>query len=844
MEAVQSRMLDAVGPLSAIHAAAVMAQEKRELMHPDSVLEAINYALVHLGNANSQATYQRQRSIMGKINPSAVSLLAKEKLEASETDLFGNALRKSIKEAGEARKDFGMGFSNQPYSGQRPTSFRPKFGRSPFREQRHFRGRPYDFKGRSSFRGSGTNSFRSSPKGESIEKDFKPLVGGRLKYYLHFWESITSDPWILNSVSGYSLPFKEIPNPYLNPPPHILGEDKSIIENEILSLLDKNAIEEASTQYFLNQIFLVPKKDGVSWRPILNLKPLNKYLRTEHFKMESVSLLRDILKPGMWLTKLDLKDAYFTVPISKPDRKYLQFSWGSKIYEYKCMPFGLATAPFTFTKITKPLVSLLRQEGILLLIYLDDLLILSESFDQGKIECSRVKSVFESAGFILNTERSVLNPSQQMEYLGIIVDTCSYTFQLPLSKRDKIVSHALCLLQHSHTTPRNLAKFIGQITATKLALRTSTLKVRQCQLALINALRQNENWDHRMDLPTEARQEINWWSEAKNLSLSSPILDEEPSLEIESDSSLQAWGAVCNGIRTGGKWTVNDLNTYTHINQLELYASFLALQCFWEPGIVSVKLKLDNQTAVSYLNKLGGTHSPSLNRLALEVWSWALQRKIWIIAEYLPGIKNTIADWESRNQTDRSSWKLHQKVFQQLMLHCPCKVDLFADRTNHQLQTYYSWKPDPNASGINAFLVNWAEMEAYAFPPFCLVGKCLQKLTQEMATVVLVAPVWTNQFWYPLLLMSSVAVPILLPLMNNLLRDPLGNIHPLVSQGRLHLAAWTVSGCQQRVARFRQKLRSSCPTPSGISQNAATMQHGRPTVAGVVGKTLIPFKLL
>lgn len=132
MEAVQSRMLDAVGPLSAIHAAAVMAQEQGDMMHPDSVLEAINYALVHIGNANSQATFQRQRSVMAKINPSAVSLLSKEKLEAGDTDLFGTALRKTIKEAGEARKDFGMSLSYQ-----KPASFRPfrsvgQYGRSPF----------------------------------------------------------------------------------------------------------------------------------------------------------------------------------------------------------------------------------------------------------------------------------------------------------------------------------------------------------------------------------------------------------------------------------------------------------------------------------------------------------------------------------------------------------------------------------------------------------------------------------------------------------------------------------------------------------------------------------------
>ena len=65
---------------------------------------------------------------------------------------------------------------------------------------------------------------------------------------------------------------------------------------------------------FVSNMFLVPKKDG-GQRPVVNLKGLNKYVQTEHFKMEGLHTVKQLVRPGDWLTKVDLKDAYFSVPI-------------------------------------------------------------------------------------------------------------------------------------------------------------------------------------------------------------------------------------------------------------------------------------------------------------------------------------------------------------------------------------------------------------------------------------------------------------------------------------------------------------------------------------------------
>ncbi|MCH9717010.1 MAG: hypothetical protein K0U52_08000 [Gammaproteobacteria bacterium] len=136
---------------------------------------------------------------------------------------------------------------------------------------------------------------------------------------------------------------------------------------------------------------------------------------------------------------------------------------------------------------------------------------------------------------------------------------------------------------------------------------------------------------------------------------------------------------------------------------------------------------MDNTTALNYINKLGGTVSPQLNRLTKELWLWCLERDILLEASHLAGILNVRADQESRIMKDRSDWKLCPHVFQEInRILGPLQVDLFASRLTNQLPHYVSWKPDPLAMAMNAFTLDWEELQmSYANPPWNLIGKVL-----------------------------------------------------------------------------------------------------------------------
>jgi hypothetical protein len=87
---------------------------------------------------------------------------------------------------------------------------------------------------------------------------------------------------------------------------------------------------------------------------VINLKSLNAFVITTHFKIEGIHTLKNLLREEDWLVKIDLKDAYFSIPIRQNHRKYLCFQMDQKVYQLICLPFGLTSAPWVFTKTLRP----------------------------------------------------------------------------------------------------------------------------------------------------------------------------------------------------------------------------------------------------------------------------------------------------------------------------------------------------------------------------------------------------------------------------------------------------------------------------------------------------------
>ena len=164
---------------------------------------------------------------------------------------------------------------------------------------------------------------------EYFREKILSFKAGNLAAHFSQWQSLTSDPEILETVSGCKIEFDTIPSLNKAMVHAVLLETQTeSVDTEVSNLLRKQAIEacdhEAGEYIFF--IFTRPKKDG-SHRMILNLKSFNKNITHHHFKMDTVLSAVRLMKPECFMVPIDLIDAYYSVSIHSDFQKYLKFSW-------------------------------------------------------------------------------------------------------------------------------------------------------------------------------------------------------------------------------------------------------------------------------------------------------------------------------------------------------------------------------------------------------------------------------------------------------------------------------------------------------------------------------------
>jgi hypothetical protein len=248
-----------------------------------------------------------------------------------------------------------------------------------------------------------------------------------------------------------------------------------------------------------------------------------------------------------------------------------------------------------------------------------------------------------------------------------------------------------------------------------------------------------------------------------------------PDLVSYADASGHGW---CAKIEAGDSTSgiLSQFESTKHINYLELLAVKLALISLLNDRLnIHIRIMSDNTTVVSYINAMGGCKSLDCNSLACDIWDWAIARGIWLSSAHIPGKENVDADTLSRGLNANLEWMFSFRVFQKI-------VSIFgqASRLNAQVDNYISWKPDPGTSYVDAFSVDWSKFAFYAFPPFCLVSRCIQKIVQDQATGILVIPLWITQPFFIAASSLSVDKPRIVRAMgHNLTHPTLKGPHPL-----------------------------------------------------------------
>lgn len=685
-------------------------------------------------------------------------------------------------------------------------------------------------------------------------------MAGRLADFLPAWRRVTDDDFVLSVVRlGYRIEFLS-PPPFngiraTNPP---LAQADTLSE-EVAALLQKQAIRPVPPQDqdrgYYSTYFLVPKKDG-GFRPILNLRWLNLSVRYRRFRMETLRTIIGVVRPGMWMASIDLKDAYFHIPINGQHHCFLRFMFRGVVYEFVCLPFGLSSAPWLFTKVLLPVLAFLRRQGIMVFAYLDDLLVLAASPEELATALEQVKATLESLGFLINIKKSEFTPTQRLVYVGGEFDTSEGLVRLP-PRRCLALSTALqSFLKVGALHPARLfMKVLGLMAATIDVVPHARYRMRPLQWHLHDRWTVADGYEAPILVTRQLVEDCRWWLHEPNLRRGVPLEPRSPQATLVTDASLYGWGAhlvLLGGERQSrplllqGAWSVQE--TTLHINVLELRAVRLALSAFAaRVAGKEVQLQSDNTATVAYINHQGGLKSRSLYTEFEALWQFVIPHNITLRASHLAGVDNLLADFLSRHRADPTEWALSRKVARRLFsLWGTPQIDLFANTDNHLCPAFCSLHPAPAAVCHDGLQMSWTGIHSYAFPPFALLTKVLAKVRDEKAELTLVAPNWPRRPWFPLLLSLLVDVPRLLPLQQDLLSQVLPAKGRLFHQDirSLHLTAWRLSGVPSRHRAFLRRLATSRCQPSGPLPEASTTRGGLPSTVGVRHGISIPLQRL
>ena len=329
-------------------------------------------------------------------------------------------------------------------------------------------------------------------------------------------------------------------------------EERLQIKSEIKEILRKGAIQHVKSEpgEFLSNLFFVNKKDA-GYRPVKNLKFLNVFTPYQDFKMEGMYLIKGLLQEHNFLIKIDLKDAYFGIPLDKSSRKYIRFQWEGNLYEFLCLCFGLGPAPLIFTKLLKIPIALLWRINVRIIIFFEDMLVMAQMFKE--ISQAKETSIFllQNLGFVINFKKLQQTPVKEVEPLWLVKNSVKMILALPQEKVLHIQNKCMQLIASPKTTIMELNKLLGKLPFPVQAVLPGRIHCRYLQQQQIEAVRETNSYQTKIKLSQQSLAELKWWKENLLLQNNKTLKIEMQQLKIQTDASKTGWGQSVREPRQG-----------------------------------------------------------------------------------------------------------------------------------------------------------------------------------------------------------------------------------------------------------------------------------------------------
>ena len=535
------------------------------------------------------------------------------------------------------------------------------------------------------------------------------------------------------------------------------------------------------------------------------------------FKMHTICHAALMLRPGFWLNSVDISSAFFHVKLSKKYIPLTQFCWNNRVFAFACCPQGLKIAPFVFNSIGKSLTSYLRLRLIDIFIYIDDTLLVASNYQKALRNTRFTVEFLQKCGLIVNMDKSQLIPAQRLEFLGFILDSIQFSISVSDTKRSQLHGLVMKILRQParRITLRFLASIVGKMVSFFPASSEAPLHYRVLERFKVKCLIRNNKWNQKVIISPECVRELEWWSQHllhpyKFMKSLHPI---RVSLHMYSDSSGFAWGCAIPSLQRQAQGRFTQKQASHSINTKELLAIYFGVLSFREDLRGSnLQVHTDNCTALASISKKGSSNAIR-DKITRHIFEHMSQLGTTLQAVFMEGRSNLEADGLSHRvrQNRFTDWSINDDTWKLICKHFRSKpnLDAFATAHNARLDCYCAWVRDLRSTYVDAFQLNWNQFKIYAFPPPSVIGRCLQKIQEDVALEVgMIVPLWPTSYWFTTMVNLLCAMPVLLPKVTvrklRLPWDPSAT-HPLANNLRLlfvHLSAKSCEAMDVSLIRF------------------------------------------
>lgn len=495
----------------------------------------------------------------------------------------------------------------------------------------------------------------------------------------------------------------------------------------------------------------------------------------EPYEPVQFELLLDVfplVQSGDWGFVTDCTKGYLHLSLHPSAQRFLCVQFEGLVYKFKALPFGLSSAVKAYTDLMAVVYMPLRRQGWRFSFMIDDRIGLATTRMACWLHILTTVRVMCALGFHLGLAKCVLQPSQRLKYLGMLLALDSMQCMVPEQKLQKFVQAVEGAVSADVITPRLLARVAGMLVCFAAAVPLGKLYTRQ----LFWALSGKTSWDQALPVGAELRQHLLWLASYVPAHNGQRWFKRRPGVVLVSDASVKGVGGFAASVAG------------TQVNlqsQLPVQLFVASSTCREAAGMLSllqallfnpdwkgrlehrtVKVLTDNQGVAADMQKMRGCHS--VFTYVAQMYQLAAAHDVELIVEWRPRECDALqyADHHSKFR-DVGDWGIAHDAYGSLCQQWQVQpvVDWFARPWSAKCDVFYCQFLMPGAAGVNAFDHCWALPDgqfSYICPPQMLVAKVLSKVLEEKVTCVLILPAWYKA-WHSLLKLLPVQAESRLP---------------------------------------------------------------------------------